>query len=218
MANLLITSGPTRQYLDPVRYLTNASSGKMGAALARQAINRGHMVEVISGPVEVDYPEQTVVTNVVTTEEMLKVAEARFPHCEVLIGAAAPCDYRPKRIAEEKISKTGGLLTLNLEETPDIVASLGAKKRTDQFVVGFALETDDHHFRAVVKAERKNCDLMVLNRPQAMHADTNDVEILLPSGEVIQKIQGTKDEVADGIVAVVERLVRERNDANTVMP
>ena len=170
MARILITSGPTRQYLDPVRYLTNGSSGRMGKALAEAALELGHEVIIISGPVEVTYPAAAEVVSVISTEEMLAAAEQRFTECDGLIGAAAPCDYRPVVIAKGKIQKTGQPLELRLIETPDIVATLGANKAPGQWVVGFALETDDARFRALVKAEQKSCDLMVANGPQAMHS------------------------------------------------
>jgi len=98
MARILITSGPTRQYLDPVRYLTNASSGRMGRALTEAALSLGHEVVVISGPVEVTYPDAACVVSVVSTEEMLVAAREEFEKCDGLIGAAAPCDYRPVRV------------------------------------------------------------------------------------------------------------------------
>ena len=143
MARILITSGPTRQYLDPVRYLTNASSGRMGRALAQSALDLGHRVTVISGPVSVEYPDAAELVRVVSTEEMLAAACRLFPECDGVIGAAAPCDYRPVRVASQKIAKTGDPLMLKLIETPDVVATLGSTKRTDQWVVGFALETED---------------------------------------------------------------------------
>ena len=144
MSRILITSGPTRQYLDPVRYLTNASSGRMGAALAAAAIEAGHEVIVVSGPVEVDYPEKAEVISVVSTEEMLEACLKNFPACEGLIAAAAPCDYRPIAVAKKKIRKTGNALNLKLVETPDVVAALGDTK-SFQWMVAFALETEDQH-------------------------------------------------------------------------
>ena len=124
MARILITSGPTRQYLDPVRYLTNASSGRMGKALVEAALASGHQVVVVSGPVVVDYPREAEVIPIVTTEELLSVCQRIFPGCDGLIAAAAPCDYRPQRVESHKISKTGGPLVLHLIETPDVVATL----------------------------------------------------------------------------------------------
>src|SRR5688572_22327692 len=119
MARILITSGPTRQYLDPVRYLTNASSGRMGAALATAALALGHSVTIISGPVEVAYPADAKVIGVLSTEEMLEASRTAFELCDGLIGAAAPCDYRPERVEPHKIAKTGEPLLLRLLETED---------------------------------------------------------------------------------------------------
>ena len=153
MARILITSGPTRQYLDPVRYLTNASSGRMGSALADAALAAGHDVVVISGPVEITYSDGIDLVPVVSTEDMLAEAQRLFPSCDGVIGVAAPCDYRPVTVQEQKISKTGGPLQLHLIETPDVIATLGAEKSNGQWLVGFALETEDHRFRALRKLE-----------------------------------------------------------------
>lgn len=212
MARILITSGPTRQYLDPVRYLTNASSGRMGAALAASAVAAGHSVIVVSGPVEVAYPAGVEVVPVVSTEEMLTAAQRIFPTCDGLIGVAAPCDYRPRKVAEGKINKTGEPLRLELIETPDVVATLGASKdRGRQWCVGFALETDDHRLRALAKLEKKSCDLMVLNGEAAMNALDTSVEIIAPDGAVLKSLSGTKQTVADGIFQVIEsRLIATR--------
>jgi phosphopantothenoylcysteine decarboxylase/phosphopantothenate--cysteine ligase len=205
MARILITSGPTRQYLDPVRYLTNASSGRMGRALAESALALGHHVVVVSGPVDVHYPGAAEVHRVTSTEEMLDVCRRLFGDCDGLIGAAAPCDYRPVRVAEQKIAKTGEPLALHLVETDDVVATLGANKRPDQWVVGFALETEDHRLRALAKAEKKSCDLMVLNGPEAMDSPQNRVEVLDRTGTVVAEFSGLKETVARGILEVVQR-------------
>jgi phosphopantothenoylcysteine decarboxylase/phosphopantothenate--cysteine ligase len=204
LARILITSGPTRQYLDPVRYLTNASSGRMGQALAESALALGHTVTIVSGPVEVTYPAAAEVVPVISTEEMLDAARARFANCDGLIGVAAPCDYRPVKVEPQKIAKTGEPLVLHLIETPDIVATLGAEKRADQWVVGFALETEDQRFRATVKLEKKSCNLMVLNGPEAMNSPENSVEVLDRSGHVVGVYSGSKGEVAAGILALIE--------------
>ncbi len=204
MARILITSGPTRQYLDPVRYLTNASSGRMGRALAEAALAQGHEVVIVSGPVDVAYPPAAQVVWVVSTEEMLVESQKLFGQCDGLIGVAAPCDYRPVRVATNKIAKTGEPLQLNLIETDDVVATLGAKKQR-QWLVGFALETEDHRLRALAKLERKHCDLMVLNGPQAMHSPDNSVEIIASDGQVIGSFAGTKESVAERIFAIISR-------------
>lgn len=204
MSCILITSGPTRQYLDPVRFLTNASSGRMGSALAEAAIASGHRVVIVSGPVDVEYPQQAEISWVVSTEEMLAACRRHFPHCDGVIGAAAPCDYQPRKIESNKISKTGQPLHLQLVETPDVVATLGADK-DHQWMVGFALETEDHRFSAITKMERKSCDLMVLNEPSAMNSLDNNVEILDRHGTVVATVAGRKEAVAREIIAVIER-------------
>lgn len=209
MARVLITSGPTRQYLDPVRYLTNASSGRMGQALAGAMLRLGHEVVVVSGPVDVGYPTAAEVIPVTSTEEMLDACQRLFPACHGMIGVAAPCDYRPVRVAAGKIQKTGQPLELHLIETPDVVATLGASK-TDQWLVGFALETDDQRLRALAKLEKKHCDLMVLNGPEAMHAAQTSVEIIDRQGAVIEAFSGDKQVVADAIARVIQRRLVEQ--------
>jgi phosphopantothenoylcysteine decarboxylase/phosphopantothenate--cysteine ligase len=211
VARILITSGPTRQYLDPVRYLTNASSGRMGRALVEATLALGHDVVVISGPVEIDYPTAARVVPVVSTEEMLAAAGHMFESCDGLIGAAAPCDYRPVRIEDHKIIKTGKPVDLHLVETDDVVATLGQRKG-QRWVVGFALETEDHRLRALAKLERKHCDLVVSNGAEAISSLVNRVEVLAPDGTVLAALSGTKESVAGGILALVEhRLIEPRH-------
>lgn len=177
--------------------------------MAQAALELGHQPLIVTGPVSVDYPAAAEVIEVVTTDDLLRVCSEQFPQCEGLIGAAAPCDYRPVRVAEQKLSKTGQPLVLHLIETPDVVATMGATKRPDQWVVGFALETEDQHFRAITKMERKSCDLMVLNGPEAMNAADNRVEILDRGGAVVRAVAGAKEEVARAILETIqERLVR----------
>jgi phosphopantothenoylcysteine decarboxylase/phosphopantothenate--cysteine ligase len=120
-----------------------------------------------------------------------------------VIGVAAPCDYRPVRVEPQKIAKTGQPLQLNLIETDDVIATLGAAKRTNQWAVGFALETTDPRLRALAKLEKKHCDLIVLNGPEAMNALTNRVEVIDPHGVVLETIEGSKDEVGRQIFKVI---------------
>jgi phosphopantothenoylcysteine decarboxylase / phosphopantothenate---cysteine ligase len=206
---ILITSGPTRQYLDPVRYLTNGSSGRMGQALAEAAIHAGHDVVVVSGPVEIRYPTEAELLPVVSTEDMLEACLKVFPTCDGLIAVAAPCDYRPQAIQPQKIRKTGGPLELKLIETPDIVARLGGIK-TSQWMVGFALETEDRHLRAQQKLERKRCDLIVVNGPAAMHAASTHVEVLDRQGQVVAALSGSKRHVATELFQVIENQLIHR--------
>lgn len=204
MPRILITSGPTRQYLDPVRYLTNGSSGRMGKALAQAALDLGHEVVIISGPVNIDYPAAAQVIPIISTEELLRAARKEFATCDGAIGAAAPCDYRPIQVEQLKIAKTGQPLLLQLVETPDVIATLGTEKRRDQWVVGFALETDDARFKAITKLERKHCDLIVLNGPTAMDAGDNEIEMLDRDGKIVLSAKGDKDEVAKQILQVIQ--------------
>jgi phosphopantothenoylcysteine decarboxylase/phosphopantothenate--cysteine ligase len=204
MSRILITSGPTRQYLDPVRYLTNASSGRMGAALAEAAIAAGHRVVIVSGPVEVAYPKEAEIVKIFSTEELLEACLEIFPQCDGLIAAAAPCDYRPRSVAKHKIHKTGDSLTLELVETPDVVAGL-----KHQWMVAFALETEDQHLRAMQKLERKSCDLIVVNGPEAVDASETSIEILDAAGEIVAEFSGGKREVSGEILRTIhERLIK----------
>jgi phosphopantothenoylcysteine decarboxylase/phosphopantothenate--cysteine ligase len=211
VARILITSGPTRQYLDPVRYLTNASSGRMGRALAEAAVALGHEVVIVTGPVEIEYPQPAVVVSVVSTEEMLAAAAREFDRCDGLIGAAAPCDYRPVRVESHKINKTGQPIDLHLIETDDVVATLGAKKGR-RWVVGFALETEDRRLRALAKLEKKFCDLIVSNGAAAISSPNNEVEVLTPTGEVLASLAGAKRDVAHAILEIIQdRLIAPPN-------
>ena len=204
MAHILITSGPTRQYLDPVRYLSNASSGRMGVALAAAAIEAGHRVTIVSGPVHVVYPAEAEVISVVSTEEMLAACRKVFPHCDGLIAAAAPCDYRPASVAAHKIRKTGEPLHVEFVETPDIVATLATEKGA-RWMVAFALETEDPRARAMQKLERKNCDLIVVNSPAAVNAADTTVELLDRDGQVLGSFSGGKTDVARDVFRVIQR-------------
>lgn len=211
MARILITSGPTRQYIDPVRYLTNASSGRMGAALAAAVIEAGHDAVVVTGPVDVEYPAGARVIAVESTEQMLEACLEVFPDCDGLIAAAAPSDYRPHMVAKQKIRKTGGPLVLELVETPDVVARL-AVDRNSRWMVAFALETEDPRMRAMQKLERKSCDLIVVNGPESMRAEETSIEVLDRDGLSLLTTAGSKREVARNILGVIEeQFIRRGN-------
>lgn len=173
--------------------------------MAEAALELGHQVTIVSGPVSIAYPSGAELIPVVTTDEMLEAAKKTFQSCDGAIGAAAPCDYMPHRVESQKISKTGEPLTIELIETADVVATLGQSKRADQWVVGFALETEDQRFRAIVKLERKHCDLMVSNGPSAIDASDNQVELLDSQGNVLAAIEGSKRHVADRVIAEIDR-------------
>jgi phosphopantothenoylcysteine decarboxylase/phosphopantothenate--cysteine ligase len=181
----------------------------MGRALAAAAIEAGHQVVVVSGPVDLKYPKEAEVIPVVSTEDMLEACLAEFPKCDGLIGVAAPCDYRPVRVASQKIAKTGQPLELHLVETADIVATLGSIKQS-QWMVAFALETEDVRMRAMQKLERKNCDLIVVNGPAAIHAADTQVEIIDRAGNCVVQITGSKDMVGKEIFRVLEQCLIRR--------
>jgi phosphopantothenoylcysteine decarboxylase/phosphopantothenate--cysteine ligase len=210
MARILITSGPTREYLDPVRYLTNGSSGRMGAAIATAALARGHQVVIISGPVAVEYPAATRVVSVISTEEMLRASLKEFPECDGVIAVAAPCDFAPRVRQQQKIAKHNQPLIMELCQTPDVIAELGRTKRSDQWSVAFALETDNGIAHARDKLVRKRCDLIVLNDLSAIDAEFVRVQFIDPTGG-IQNIEGTKAEIASALFDRLEHLARLRD-------
>ena len=176
----------------------------MGSALASAALELGHKVLIVSGPVPTEYPREATVIPVLTTDEMLAVSQEHFANCDGAIGAAAPCDYMPRVVESQKIAKTGGPLLLELVETPDVVATLGQTKRADQWVVGFALETQDRRFRATVKLEKKHCDMIVSNGPAAIDALENEVELLNANSDVVVRASGTKQSVAKTLLKEID--------------
>lgn len=208
---ILITSGPTREPLDPVRFLSNASTGRMGAAMAEAVLKWGFHVTIVSGPVSTAYPTRAKVLPVTTTREMLDAARDVFatPDCIGVIGAAAPCDFRPVTVAAHKIRKNhdGTPVTLEFVETPDILADLGDIKRSDQRIVGFALESESHVgaglAHAIEKLRRKRCDLLVLNAPSSIGAERTEVTLLGAEGMVLHRLSGTKRQIAEIVVREV---------------
>lgn len=196
---ILITAGPTREYLDDVRYLSNASSGRMGYALAEAALALGHEVVLVSGPVDLRPPLGCEVRGVETTAQMRDACLAAFPACDGVIAAAAVCDYRPVQRVAGKIAKTGGPVTIEMIETDDVLAELGRSK-DGRWVVGFALEAENPRERALQKLRAKNCDWIVLNAPTAIAAETNAVELLGPEGAAVASWSGSKATVAAALL------------------
>jgi len=160
----LVTAGPTREHLDPVRFLSNPSSGKMGYALAAAAMELGWRVELVSGPVALAPPKGARMTHVVSAEGMLRAVEKLFPQCDVLIMCAAVSDFRPKKVFLHKVKKGKAALTVELEPTTDILKTVAAKKSSSQTVVGFAAETKNVEAYARKKLKEKNLDFIVANR------------------------------------------------------
>ena len=209
MAKILLTAGPTRAHVDDVRYLTNASSGRMARALAAAALARGHAVTIVSGPVPVRYPRGARVIPVVTTAEMLAAALAELPAVDGVIAAAAPCDFEPVRRASGKIPRTGAGLTLKLKPTTDVIATLARRERPGQWFVAFALEPGADPKRAFEKITAKKCDLIVVNDVTALEAEQTAVAVYDAGHRHVGSRRASKRAVAGWLVRLVEeRLVR----------
>ena len=173
MKTVLILSGPTHEYFDPVRFIGNASSGKMGKALAEEALKRGMEVEFISGPVPAgNLPDKAHIIHVTSAEEMLAAARKKFAGADLIIFAAAVADFQPLEKSAEKFPKVGANVTIELKPTPDIAATLCANKRKDQVAIGFALQTHDGEAKAREKLISKNLDVIILNTPATLGADS----------------------------------------------
>jgi phosphopantothenoylcysteine decarboxylase/phosphopantothenate--cysteine ligase len=203
---VLITSGPTHEPIDPVRYVGNRSTGKMGAALAAEAVARGAIVTVVLGPRAIVPPGAEVVP-VETAEEMRDAVLARFDDADTVVMAAAVADFRPKSVSEQKLKKDAGVPDVMLEPTPDILAELGERRR-DQVLVGFAAETDDLERAGRGKLESKHLDLVVVNRVgregTGFGADASEAMLLGSAGDAEPLRTWTKRELA---TAVLDRVV-----------
>jgi len=207
---VLITAGPTREYLDDVRYLSNASSGKMGYALAQAVKSAGHDVVLVSGPVGLSPPVGCELHAVETTDQLLAVCQSVWPSCDGAIATAAVCDYRPKQRFPGKMAKTGVSLELELVETADVLADLGRTKEY-RWIVGFALESEEFaHVNALRKLKQKNCDAIVLNRPTAIGSESNEIEVIDGGGSAVAKFAGAKSQVAHDLWRWIEDVVARR--------
>lgn len=188
---IMITAGPTYEKIDPVRFIGNYSSGKMGFALAEECARRGADVTLISGPVSLECSKRIKRINIESCSEMYNAAVNEFKHCDAAILCAAVADFRPKAVAENKIKREKDDLTIQLCPTNDIAAELGRQKNENQLLVGFALETNDEEFNAKNKLERKNLDFIVLNSTRnegtTFRSDDNQIEII--TNEEIKKFE-----------------------------
>ena len=210
---VMVTAGPSREALDPVRYISNRSSGKMGYAIAQAAQKRGAEVTLLSGPVAIEAPQGVKLVPFTTTQELLDRASELAQEQDLLIQAAAPADYRAKEVAPQKIKKQGGEpMTFTLVENPDVAATLGKAKRSGQVFVGFAAETNDVLAHARDKLARKNLDMIVANdvtRPGAgFDVDTNIVTLITKDGQEALPMM-SKAEVAQRILDRALALRRE---------
>lgn len=208
---ILITAGPTQEPIDPVRYLSNRSSGKMGYALAQAAVDRGANVILVSGPVSLNPPAGAEVVHVRTAAEMRDAVFANLDPATVVIKCAAVADFKPSREAPQKIKKTSARVSLELDPTPDILAELG-RKRGDRLLIGFAAETENLEAEAKRKLEAKNCDMIVANqvgrKETGFESDLNEVALALRTGDYIELPRGSKREIADQILGQIFKLRR----------
>jgi phosphopantothenoylcysteine decarboxylase/phosphopantothenate--cysteine ligase len=208
---VVVTAGPTREPLDPVRYLTNHSTGKQGIALAEAAWRRGAEVVLVHGPLSVPAPVGARCKAVETTQDMAEAVASEIADADVLVMAAAPADFRPAQVASAKIKKTGAAPTLALEETPDILKSTAAKRKAGLVAVGFALETDDLAENAQKKLAAKQLALIVANNAREAGAgfgyDTNRVTIFAASGAAEELALQSKRDTADAILDRIEALL-----------
>jgi len=199
--HFLITAGGTREYIDPVRFISNASSGKMGYALARAALKAGHKVTLVTAPATSRPPNAAKLVKVESAAQMFGAVKKHFARCDCLIMAAAVADYTPARPAKTKIKKTDKSLTLKLKPTIDILKWAAKHKKEGQIIVGFALEDKALKTRAEAKMKQKNLDMIIANPPSAINADRSTVMIKTRTRPWVE-ISGRK-------TAIAKRALRE---------
>ena len=209
--NVLVTAGPTQEALDPVRYITNHSTGKMGYAIAKAAAMRGAKVTLVSGPVELAPPPFMEVVDVISAEDMFQAVTSRAAKQDIIIKTAAVADYRPAVVATEKVKKKDGDMSISLERTKDILAYLGANKKDGQFLCGFSMETENMLENSITKLVKKNLDMVVANNLKVEGAgfgtNTNVVTIITRKGGEQLPLM-SKDDVADKIL---DAIIKEKS-------
>lgn len=207
---VLISAGPTREFFDPVRFISNPSSGKMGYAMARAALRRSATVYLLTGPVNLSPPKGAKVYNVTSATEMYNHAIELAPEMDVIIMTAAVSDYRPEQLSPRKLKKTENILTMTLVPNPDILAEIGKNKKPDQIIVGFAAETDNLVKHATQKLIKKNLDLIVVNdvtKPDSgFCVDTNRVKIIYRHGGIVEFPCLPKEELAESLLDIIQDL------------
>ncbi len=205
---ILITAGGTREYIDSVRFISNASSGKMGLALARCALARKHHVTLLTAPVSLRLPAAAQRHQAISAQDMYEAVKTLFPRCDCLIMCAAVSDYTPVRRAPTKLKKTNRGLTLKLESTVDILKWAGENKRTRgrqaKFLCGFALEDENLHINAEKKMAEKHLDMIIANSSAALGADTSTISVKCPASDWRDYPAATKATNARRIVRAIE--------------
>ena len=202
--HFLITSGPTREYIDPVRFISNASSGKMGLALAGAALKAGHKVTLVVANVSQAIPEGVKIVKLQTAADMFEAVKKYFPKCDCLIMAAAVSDYTVVKISKTKIKKSGEDLVLRLKPTVDILKWAGQHKRQNQVVAGFALEDKELRVRAEHKLKEKKLDIIIANRPSAIGVDRTVLQVKIAGKKWLKFPRAAKTRVAEKIISLVE--------------
>ena len=209
---VLVTAGPTQEAIDPVRYITNHSTGKMGYAIAKAAAMRGGKVTLVSGPVEIAPPPFVEVVDVVSAEEMFREVTSRSAKQDIIIKTAAVADYTPEVVATEKVKKKDGEMSIALKRTKDILAHLGANKREGQFLCGFSMETENMLENSITKLVKKNLDMVIANNLKVEGAgfgtNTNVVTMITKEGNEELPLM-SKDEVADRILHKIKKSFTE---------
>jgi phosphopantothenoylcysteine decarboxylase/phosphopantothenate--cysteine ligase len=218
---VLVTAGPTQEPLDPVRYITNRSSGKMGYAIAEAAAQRGAQVILVSGPVHIAAPSGVRLVSVKTAVEMRDAVMAHLAEADVIIKSAAVADYHVRNVPEQKMKKTAARLSLELDPTPDILAEVGRRKE-GRLLIGFAAETDHLVEEARRKLTTKNCDMVVANlvgqSNSGFESDSNDVYLVTRSGEPLHVGPAPKREIAERILDQILPLRRAAHAESSRLP
>ncbi|MGL5543250.1 MAG: bifunctional phosphopantothenoylcysteine decarboxylase/phosphopantothenate--cysteine ligase CoaBC, partial [Fusobacteriaceae bacterium] len=197
---ILITAGRTEEPLDPIRYISNLSSGKMGYSLAAAAVKMGGEVTLVSGPTNLEPPKGVKFVSVRTALEMYEKCIEVFSSQDIGIGCAAVADYRPKRVSDSKIKKKDGDLIIELERNPDILYTMGQNKQPHQKLIGFAAETDNVIEYAKEKLLKKNLDMIVANHASNMQSNFNSVTLIKSNGETISIENSEKEKLAYNIL------------------
>lgn len=207
---ILITAGPTREEIDPVRYITNHSSGKMGYAMAEAAKQMGAEVTLISGPTNLSQPSGIIVFNIISTEELQKIVLKEFKKSDCLIMAAAPADYKPAKRNSKKLKKTTEMLSMELSPTDDILKEIAKIKTKKQLTIGFALETDNGVANATKKLIEKDLDLIILNQPgpdSGFNTDTNRVTVIARNKKGVDWPLLSKKEIAHKLLEFIQKML-----------
>lgn len=202
----LITAGGTREYIDPIRFISNASSGKMGYALSRAALKAGHEVTLITAPTALQPPTGAEIVRVESAAQMFAAVKEHFGRCDCLIMAAAVADYTPSRPSKTKLKKQAAKLTLDLKPTPDILKWAGRQKKHGQMLAGFALEDKDLRANAERKMREKRLDMIIANTPGAIGADTSTLHIKTIDSDWVEISNASKAVSAGRIIRMIERL------------